>query len=237
MSSDAWLAREWLGRILLLIAPRRLERLIDEPVDAVTEDFCAALQPVTTHDEIVAVIACFVQRLHKEALPVKGTMPSCEAIAEGIALLGGGQRDGATGYDQAVLSVLSSGDAEEVVLQMGAVAKAREREAIVRWTIEDAIAQCTWDVRCRLVAGIVETEGKCLPTDVRNLPPAQLAPFLRDLVWTVYQANGKVENARPKSILGDDTSGATPVWFLLPSEEVGVEAMTDEAGEFDRAEA
>lgn len=236
-SFDAWLAREWLESIFRRIRPRQLDRLIDEPVDAVTEDFLASPQPVTSHSKLVALMSAFVQRLHEEALPVRGSVTFHEAVAEGIALLNVGQREGATGYDQAILSVLSSGDAEEVVLQIGTVAKAREREAIVRWTIEDAIARCTWDVQCRLVAGIIETEGHSLSTEVRILPPAQLAPFLRDLVWAVYQTNAKVENARPKSILGDDGPGASPLWFLLQSEEVGVGAMTDEAGEFDRAEA
>ena len=236
MSSEAWLACEWLDSILLRIAPRRLDRLIDEPIDAVTDDFRAALRPVTSHAELVAVIATFVQRLHAEALPVRGSVSFHEALAEGIALLNAGQRGGATGYDLAVLSVLSIGDAEEVVLQIGAVAKARERDILMKWIIEDAIARCTWDTRCRLVTGIAEIAGDDLPPEVRTSPPERWAPLLGELVLIVHQMIAQLEAAQPKSIGNEDAPGAFPLRFLLQAEDDGVGATTLAAADSERAE-
>jgi hypothetical protein len=236
-SSDAMLAREWLVGILLRLAPRRLERLIDEPVDAVTNHFRASLQPIRSHPQLVAVIAAYVQQLHEKALPMKGAITFHEAFADGVAMLNAGQRNGSTGYDHAMLSIQSGGDGEEVVLQIGAMAKTRERQAMVKWTIEDATARCTWDVRRRLVAGIVEILGDDLPSDVRSRPPEQWAPFLGDLVHVVYQAIVQMEAARPKRIGADEDAEASLLSLLIKPSQSDFEPQMEKDNVFNEAEA
>ena len=160
-----------------------------------------------------------------------------EALAEGLELLNAAQGAGASGYDLAVLSIQSGGDVEEVVLQIGTVAKAREREGMIKWAIENAVARCTWDERRRLVTGILESVGENLPSDVRSRPAEQWAPFLGDLVHAVYRAMAQIEDARPKCLGVAENPDVSPLSLLLQPALTHTETDEEELDAFGQAEA
>ena len=235
-SSDLVFALNWLRDVLVRLDPQRMDLAIDSPVDVVTEECLASLCHPASHAEFNVLIGAFVQRLHAEASRLKGPVAFSEALAEAIVLLNFGQRGSASGYEIALLSVMSGGDAADIIARLAAVTKARERESYANWTLEDAIAPLTWNGRCRLAEGIVVLNRDSIPPDICAWPPAQKGTVIVDLVRLVQETSAKVEAVRPKSIVTDGETGTSFLTLFTQTDVIRTAASSEPTDAFETAE-
>lgn len=235
-SSDERFAREWMKGILDGIDPQLLDRQIHSPVDELTEAFLEGMSPPTSGKEFNSMISGFVYRLHAEAMRVKRQVTFEDALGEGIILLNTGFRGDASGYELAILSARSGGDAAESVVRIAELVKAREIDALISWTLEDAIAPLAWGARCRLVAGLCEMMGEALPADLRACAPTQLASFIIDLARLIYQVIVEVEERRPKGFMESDDVGTLGVNLFAHPDDPRDVALSERADLFSTAE-
>lgn len=235
-SSELQAAGEWIGDLLARLAPWRLELLVDAPIDEVTEKVLAGFPPPTSSAEFNQLIGTFIRGLHEEALRVKGPITLNEALAEGIVLLNLGQRGTASGYELALLSAVTGGDSASVIVRLAEVTKAKVRETLVNWTIDDAVAPLTWKARCHLVAGIVELNRNYLSADLCACPPAQMAPFIADLVRLVQHASATIDAVRPRGIVAGGGMDSTLTPLFVQKNEFQTTALSEETDVFETAE-
>jgi len=167
-----------------MLDERTSSRQIDEPIDAVLEEFVSGLCPDDSADMLESV-AGFVQRVHGTALPVRRSLTSAQARDEAMSLLRTGyQGTHADGYAGAVLDSFGeeSPGISLVIARVAEALKARRRQEYTQWVESRWIQAASWPVRCAMATLLVSRLADLLPPELRNCRPDHLADHVHELL-------------------------------------------------------
>ena len=178
-------AAELLERLTSLLADEWLQRRIDEPIDDALAGFQRPDPAECSQAQFHRVIAEFLAHVRRQALGYSTGPPLSRALGEAMALLEEGYRgtysDGYDGAFQDAIDPAYSG-LELVLERMATMLKTRCREIYVRWVIDRHVTSADWEVRCALVALLIDRCREWMPPELKSCPAEQLEGCIPELL-------------------------------------------------------
>jgi hypothetical protein len=178
-------AERILDRFAEWMAPERLSREVDEPIDRALESFRCPEGLVTSGTLFHRTIGRFVQHVEHALTPAGSTLPIDHAVAEGIELLErtymGAQGQG---YFAARLDAADpSGPGMPLVLsRLAERIKEQRRAAIFPSTFDQWVDPTDWTMLCALANLLQKRLADVATDELRRCPLEQLASCIPELL-------------------------------------------------------
>ncbi len=177
-------ADEVLQRLVDMLQPGRIMRIIDEPVDKAAEVFAWPTESAASRN-FAQVLASFLQHIYRHAFPDGEQLSPWRAHDEVIALLQADAQDPmAGGY---IGAALDTRDAEappwyELGARITGAIKTRLRRQYVQWVLAMEIDPRDWSMQCALTEIVIERMQQYLPPEIAAGPPERWASQLSGLL-------------------------------------------------------
>ncbi len=148
-----------LDRIRKLLDPAMLQERIDDPIDRVLNTFVVEESDSFSTPRFHRMIADFVGRIYREALPIKQNLSPAQACAEAIDLLQEYQGTSSNGYAGAFYDASQDNmrSVFHVVEQIAAIVKRRQRNLHQHAVFATVIDPFDWSTKVRLVEFLLES--------------------------------------------------------------------------------
>ncbi len=189
-------AFEIVRRVTALLNEDVIAQLVDEPIDAVLEEFGSVDDWAWSLQGFHRTIAEFVRHLYERAIPCRRKLSLAQAHDEAIALLEQGYRQmGGNGYDNAVLDAADPSQSGLLVV-LAAIAeglKEHERETHLRWVLARHIDPADWRTKCAIAAILTGRCREWVPPELCRLSSEQLADSIPALLAIDLATNDHLE--------------------------------------------
>jgi hypothetical protein len=184
-SNDGVSAAKTLDDILALLAEPRLKELIDDRVEAASDEFSVVEEPPLTHAAFNNLIARFVQHLHLHGLRLRRKLSPSGSLSEAVSLLEQGYEDGGGRGYAAALLIAGRSDGNQIsgILSfLSAAITIKERSSYERWILAALVDPLNWDLKCRIVQEIMRRHPGELPENILRRPASCFADFYSQLI-------------------------------------------------------
>jgi hypothetical protein len=174
------------------ISEERIASEVDEPFDQAVQLFQLKVKVPISHLDFNRVIAEFVRHVYLNGIRLPRYLTFQEGLAEAVSLLEGDyQGIHTTGYDVAFQDASSSKmEGLELVLYCLAESiKKAERGKYVEWVFVDNVDPLDWEKKERLVSAYLKKYKDFLPSQLREIDPAQLVDHFHGLVFNHLSTN------------------------------------------------
>ena len=185
-------ARALLARVTTLLAEEHLQQRIDDPITIARDSFECPQTPEYSEKEFRHLIADFWRRMWRH---MAGQDPGLTvALGEAISLLEAGyQGTHSDGYDGALTDALNPGTGHQVVVhRIAEIFKDRRRAAYIQWVFDRYVNSADWEVRCALVALLLDRHREELPPQLQQYPPAWLADDIPGFLRTLQEVARRI---------------------------------------------
>ncbi|TDI81589.1 MAG: hypothetical protein E2O79_07540 [Caldithrix sp.] len=177
-----------LDDILARLDGSTLYQEIDLPLDLAFYSFAFETPGQIDRQQFKNILTRFYQHLSQVGLKRTAKLTECQAFEEVIWILehyylGNKMK----GYDGAFYDAFKYGEAgmEFILEAFVGFIKSIERTKYISWIVHTSFDPSDWFVKKKLVEDILARYGDIFPADVIQLTPAQLIPYLEDLLLTV----------------------------------------------------
>ena len=176
-----------LDTIINLIEENISANEIHETLERCIESFGFQISGNINRHEFNNLITLFYRNV-QDSLNKAGTADKSQAFEEVIWLIENDYESPRTGgYDSAYYDAFREGSAGIILIlkRLAEIIKRNEQIKRISWLIVSAIDPSDWHLKQNLVEEILEKFGELLHPDLRKLSPAQLTPYLEELIYDV----------------------------------------------------
>ena len=189
-SSDE--AQALLSRVTTLLTEEHLQQRIDDPITIARDSFECLQIPEYSEKEFHSLIANFWRHMWRQTV---GQDPGLTvALGEAIALLEAGYRGThSDGYDGALTDALNPGTGHQVVVhRIAELFRTRRRAIFTQWVFDRYVISTDWEVRCAMVALLLDRHREELPEQLQQIPRERLADHIPDLFRTLQEVARRI---------------------------------------------
>ena len=191
MSSDRMRrAEKVLDRIFRHLSEDHIRKRIDEPIEAVLQDFTGRLEKSGENSTPPEVFSEFVRRVYTDGLGAGWHVVN--AVATSLGLLEGHYQGlWSEGYCAAVLDATDSnmGGLGFVLAQLAEIIKTKERQDYVQAVFASQIDPSDWHLRCEIVKVLLDQYGPLLSPMLRQCPPPQIVDEIPALALAIISSH------------------------------------------------
>jgi len=183
-------AEKVLDSIFKQLNEDRIRQLIDEPIDAVLDNFTSSLRQSGQSRTPSEVFSEFVRCVYADGLGAKWHIVNAEATS--LSLLEGHYQGlWSDGYCAAVLDATNSNMAglDFALAQLAEIIKTKERQEYVQAVFARQIDPCDWYLRCEIVKVLLDRYGLLLSPALGECPPSQLVDQIPALTIAIISSH------------------------------------------------
>jgi hypothetical protein len=192
-----------LDEIFELIDESYMQQTIDKPIEEAAASFKFDDTAPVTHLAFIQITSKFVKHIYEHGAVIRQQLSTLQACTEMTAILEKGyQNPSDSGYYAAYLDSISQkiNSLEFVLAKVAEFITMMTRARHIRWVFTSRIDPYDWSAKCRIVRILFKRWGNCLPPNILECPPDQLANFLPELINLIISTENTVNKMQYANI-------------------------------------